>query len=218
MSHEHLLALEEARAFEATRRFEDLELFHVDFDELTGDPATEAALSRMARQRGRVAVVGPSGSGKSSVMAAVLGSFADAVPDEIVPLRIPVAVEADDTVTQVGLFARHVVSTVTRWASADLFTTAERDALERAVAERLQRTGRQTSRSFSLMTPGWLAHAGFAAEVHSAGEDLEARLSSADALAGLSRLIALFRAHELEPFLVIDDSDSWLRLPEVDRS
>lgn len=69
MSLSRLLELDALRAFEATHRFEDLDLYHVPFDELTGRPDTEAVLARMAARAGRIAVLGASGSGKSSVMA-----------------------------------------------------------------------------------------------------------------------------------------------------
>ena len=87
MSHEALRAVDESRAFEATRRFEELSLYHVPFDELNGDKQTEDAFTHMVANQGRVAIIGPSGSGKSSLIAAVLGPLALDLPDHIVPLR-----------------------------------------------------------------------------------------------------------------------------------
>ncbi len=218
MSLSRLLELDALRAFEATHRFEDLDLYHVPFDELTGRPDTEAVLARMAARAGRIAVLGASGSGKSSVMASVLGPFSEELPARVVPLRIPVAVESDETVTQPRAFARHLISVITRWASPELFTSAQRESLELAAADRRRRLGRQRYRKFSLGTPGWLADARFATEVKAAGEDIEAHSSATDAIFELGRMIELFRAHDLEPLIVIDDSDAWLRVPDWDRS
>src|SRR5436309_9059281 len=109
MSHEALRAVDESRALEATRRFEELSLYHVPFDELNGDKQTEDAFTHMVANQGRVAIIGPSGSGKSSLIAAVLGPLALDLPDHIVPLRVPVATESDATVTQPGPMARHFV-------------------------------------------------------------------------------------------------------------
>ncbi|CAN5683347.1 hypothetical protein BH18ACT15_BH18ACT15_01890 [soil metagenome] len=218
MSIEQLVSLDERRAFEATHRFEDLDLLHVPFDDLTGRPATEAVLTRMAGRAGRVAVVGGSGSGKSSVMASVLGPLADELPESVVPLRIPVAGEPDATVTEPHAFAGHLITVITRWASPELFTPAQRESLELAAAERRARFGKQTARKFNLGTPGWLADARFAVEVQAAGEEVENRVSTADAVFELARMFELFRAHGLEPLVVIDDSDTWLRVPEWDRS
>jgi hypothetical protein len=218
MSLEQLVALDERRAFEATHRFEDLDLLHVPFDDLTGGSGTEAVLTRMAGRAGRIAVVGGSGSGKSSVMASVLGPLAEELPESVVPLRIPVAGEPDETVTQPHAFAAHLITVITRWASPELFTPAQRESLELAAAERRSRFGKQTARKFNLGTPGWLADARFAIEVQAAGEEVENRVSTADAVFELGRLFELFRAHGLEPLVVIDDSDTWLRVPEWDRS
>jgi hypothetical protein len=218
VSHALLLELEARRAFEATRRFEDLELVHVAFDEITGSPTTEAALARAAAHGGRVAIIGGSGSGKSSIIASVLGPFANHVPEDVVPLRIPVAAEGEDVVGHSPAFARHVVATITRWASPELFTDADRQRFERAAADRLRAHGRQLSRRFHVGAPGWLADAGFAVEVRSTGEDIERRSSGADVIAESTRMIELFRSFGRSPLLVIDDSDSWLRIADLDRS
>ncbi len=71
MTREALRAVDATRAFEATRRFDELSLYHVPFDELNGDYHTEAALTQMVASQGRIAIIGPSGSGKSSLISAV---------------------------------------------------------------------------------------------------------------------------------------------------
>ena len=218
MSYEQLLDLDARRAFEATHRFEDLALFHVPFDELTGTPATEAVLTRMAGREGRVAIVGGSGSGKSSIIASVLGPFADELPEEVVPLRIPVAGEPDETVTQPKAFVRHLIATITRWASPEMFSHAEREELERGASQDRLRRGTETTRKFHIGAPAWFADAGFALEVRTTGEDIAMSASTVDVVAESRRMIDLFRAHGKVPLFVIDDSDHWLRIPELDRS
>ncbi|MDQ3530767.1 MAG: hypothetical protein M3456_00025 [Actinomycetota bacterium] len=218
MSYEQLLELDARRAFEATHRFEDLALFHVPFDELTGAASTEAVLTRMAGREGRVAIVGGSGSGKSSIIASVLGPFADELPEHVVPLRIPVAGEPDETVTQPKAFVRHLIATITRWASPDMFSQAEREELERGASQQRRRAGVETTRRFHIGAPAWFADAGFALEVKSTGEDIERAASTVDVVAESRRMIDLFRAHGRVPLFVIDDSDHWLRIPELDRS
>ena len=80
MSLAQLLQLDERRAFEATHRYEDLELFHVRFDDLTSRPETEHALGQMVARGGRIGLIGPTGSGKSSVMASVLAPLVEGLP------------------------------------------------------------------------------------------------------------------------------------------
>ncbi|MDQ3751751.1 MAG: hypothetical protein M3333_02525, partial [Actinomycetota bacterium] len=191
---------------------------HVPFDELTGAPATEAVLTRMAGREGRVAIVGGSGSGKSSIIASVLGPFADELPEEVVPLRIPVAGEPDETVTQPKAFVRHLIATITRWASPEMFSQAEREELERGASQGTLRRGAETTRKFHIGAPAWFADAGFALEVRTTGEDIARAASTVDVVAESRRMIDLFRAHGRVPLFVIDDSDHWLRIPELDRS
>jgi ABC-type transport system involved in cytochrome bd biosynthesis fused ATPase/permease subunit len=119
MSLELLEALEEARAFEATHRFEHLSDFHVPFDSLTGSESTEFPLRMLAEREGKVALVGPSGAGKSSVIASVLGPLAEELDEKIVPLRIPVATLRDEAATDPTTFARHLLETVVRYSSRD---------------------------------------------------------------------------------------------------
>jgi energy-coupling factor transporter ATP-binding protein EcfA2 len=213
---ERLTELDARRAFEATHRYEDLELFHVPFDQLTGRDRTEAPLLHMATNGGRVALIGPTGSGKSSVMVAVLGPLVENLPEWLAPLRVPVAASEATTVTEPRAFAQHLVQTVTRYASPDTLTRAEREAVEHATADtRRSRGGERTGR-LSFGAPKFLADAGVATEFKSGAEEIEQRLAAGAAVAETRHLIALFREHGQEPFLVIDDSDSWLRIGDTD--
>jgi len=218
LSYERLQELEASRAFEGTRRFEDLIFYHVAFDELNGDEHTESTLCRLVGNRGRVAVVGPSGSGKSSVIASVFGPLSMDLPENFIPLRIPVAAEVDEVVTEPGALAGHMVRYVTRWASPEKFSAAEKQAFERGVAEVQRRAGGRKTREYHVGLPVWLANVEFARQVQGAGEEFELRPSGADAIEHLKEMVSLFESHDLFPVFVFDDSDTWLRIPGLDRA
>ena len=81
--------LEELRdryVFESSPTRHDLGALHVPFDDLVGNHRTEHRLDGAVRRQERAALIGPSGSGKSSVLARVLGSDIEGVAQLIVPL------------------------------------------------------------------------------------------------------------------------------------
>jgi hypothetical protein len=203
--------LDEARAFEATHRFEDLGDLHVPFDSLTGTEATEARLRRLAEQGGKVALVGPSGAGKSSVVSSVLGPLVEDLAEEVVPLRIPVAATDAETATDPGAFSRHLLRTVIRY-STEILSERDREILARQAANTVSTQGRQRSHRFSVGAPKLVADIGLASEVKSGAEQFVDEASAGDAIEGAARLAELFRAHGREPFLIIDDSDRWIRI------
>jgi hypothetical protein len=83
-----LESLRAANALPHTLRYDQLEPYHVPFDELCGGSAVEGELAHWLAHRGRVALIGPSGSGKSSALAWVL---AHRRPENLAVLRIPIA-------------------------------------------------------------------------------------------------------------------------------
>jgi hypothetical protein len=66
--------------------------------------------------------------------------------------------------------------------------------------------------------PLWLANVEFALQVQSTGDEYESHASGADAVEYLKRMLALFASHGLFAVLVLDDSDIWLRIPNLDRT
>src|SRR5437870_3248636 len=86
--------------------------YYVPFDELFGKAVAEQPLRAAVEGGRRLAVVGPSGIGKSSLIDWVLG----APDDAFAAIRVPVSVERDETVTDPIAFAQHVIRTVSKYA------------------------------------------------------------------------------------------------------
>lgn len=215
MSLELLEDLEAVRAFEPTHRYEDLSTFHVPFDLLTGDALTEGALRKVAESGGRAALVAPSGAGKSSVIASVLGPLVEDLAEEIVPLRIPVAATDAETATEPRAFTQHLIRTVIRY-STEILEPKELAAMRRSAADQLSVQGPQRSRRWAVGAPKLVADAGFAAEIKSGAEQVNDEISAGETVEAVARLVELFRAHGREPFFVIDDSDRWIRIEGTD--
>lgn len=215
MSRELILALRREAAFDPTPLPQDLAALHVPFDRLLGEPRVERALAEAARAADRIAVVGSMGGGKSSVLAHTLthGNGFAALP-------ISVAPEHDETVTEPGAFAQHAVRVVSTWAAeVEMLSEEDRDKLLRAVSDTqaLASRSRQTHAAFTVQLP-WLVKGELARDIRRELETgAELRRSAAEHLEALKRLTRLIRAVELEPVLVVDDSDRWLRHGEPRR-
>ena len=208
MSADLLALLSRESAFDPTPLPTDLAALHVPFDTLTSGHETEGALRAAAHSSGRVALVGPMGSGKSSVLAHVFQ------PDEgFAPIQVSVAPEHEETVTEPGAFAQHVVRVVSTWAAdVEMLSEKEREQLLRAVSDRRVLPSRSagTRGGIAVQLP-WLAKAELARELRSELQTSEGiARSAAEQLAALSRMFGLIRTVELTPVLVIDDSDRWL--------
>lgn len=213
MSQEALESLRASHTLVQTLPFEQLEAYHVPFDELTGRETVEHELQYWATCGGRVALIGDSGAGKSSVMAAVFGAFSESLPEGLVPTRVPVEL-AGAAVTEVGAFGRHIVRHILSWAAPEALTNDEQAEIERRLADIESRSGRRRRGGFSLGTSRLLpVDVKLGADLTGAAADFDRHLGNGDVVLALRRLVELFRARGLEPFLIFDDTDAWLQLP-----
>jgi hypothetical protein len=212
MSRELIVSLRREAAFDPTPLPEDLAALHVPFDELGGDGRVERALNEAAQAAERIAVIGTTGCGKSSVL-----SYTLTAERGFAALPISVAPESDETVTDPGNFAQHVVRVISTWAAElEVLSPEQRDHLLRAVTDQrvLPSRAKQTHAGIGLQLP-WLVSGELARDIRRELEPAgEVGRSAVEYLEALRRLVRLVRTIELEPLLVIDDSDRWLRRGE----
>jgi hypothetical protein len=216
MTAERLALVAAAHVLNPTPVGEDVVRFYVEFDDLLQAADAEAALRRAVEANHRIAVVGRSGVGKSSLIEWVLGSSGEGYAS----IRVPVAVENDETIEDPIAFAQHVIRTVSKHAlEAQLITSDERNLILRASNERIIRPGREVTHRQGLKFPDWMLGGNLARDVHTHAESVDQSRSGAQIIDALEYVIRLIQEQGLRPVFVIDDSDTWLSIPGVgDRS
>lgn len=207
MSHEQLRQLQQARAFDGTPPESELGGLHVPFDELTGDRRYELVLSETVRRGERVALIGASGAGKSSVTAHVLHPYLD----DAVPIRVRVGEEDDSVPSHGAAFARHLVHTVAT------FLDQHDQANGTAAAKLDEKAGGHVSKrskklGLTVPTP-WLQNAALTYEL--GGVVAPANVSGQDIVGVAQQTLQLFMSAGLRPVLVLDDTDHWLVRPSL---
>jgi hypothetical protein len=207
MTCAQLESLRAANALPHTLRYDQLAPYHVPFDELCDSTAVEGELAHWLAHRGRVALIGPSGSGKSSALAWVL---AHQPPENLAVLRIPIALADDDTVKTTAGFARHLIRRVIATARLG---DSETGNLRNQAADTIRRSsgGRRRSHSFGLNA--WVLKGELARELTRSGDEFEEQIGAGEVVEGLQHLVELFRARDTDPVLVLDDTDTWIARP-----
>lgn len=201
MSRESLARLQEAHAFNPAPLRGELHELHVPFDEMTGGRGCERSLGDALRRGERVALVGISGAGKSSITQSVLGPMVEG----LAPLPITVAIERPEIAQDPAEFAGHVVRLVEQWVAGALPKQARRG---REITTAGRSRGRTSSQRFSI-APGWLsAKLELAYELQQASAQIP--LTSGQRVDQARQLLDLIRAEGLQPVLVLDDTDKWL--------
>lgn len=200
MGVELLVRLQDGHAFDPAPRHADLWRHHVPFDLLTGTHRCEAALEAALRRGERVALVGQSGSGKSSVTAHVLGPLVEG----LAPLLVPVALEDRSVAVDPVAFAAHLVRTVARYVRHA--HPGDQPSVDRIVGSRGPRRLSRVS-----IAPQWLgASVELTAELAAASAEPPARRPGQEVIEQARQILDLIAAHGLAPVLVLDDTDAWL--------
>ncbi|MDQ3935974.1 MAG: hypothetical protein M3340_15240 [Actinomycetota bacterium] len=155
-TRELIETLRERHAFNPKPQPADFAVLHVPFDSLGAGRHTEIALERAARAGERVALIGGSGVGKSSVIAHVLGFGSG-----FAPVWLSVANESTEVATEASRFAAHAVQVLARYAEeTDLAPEAERDRYLRAVADRKVLPSTEKGVSLGVKLAPWIGEVG----------------------------------------------------------
>ena len=203
MSLRLLRQLQAAHAFDPSPIRHDLGVYHVPFDQLAPGTSPEERLAGATRRGERIAIVGRSGCGKSSLIQHVLGPT---VP-ETAPIGVPVFGEPALTVTSVQAVAGLIIQTLVD--HADLDDQARAEALESASTRRVVPS---TAPISNLVLGGNWMNVGVQANVRRQVPSSSHLPRTAQAtLEVVHQLLTTIQSDDLMPVLVFDDTDRWLR-------
>jgi len=212
MSRALLIELHSRHALDPVPLRGQLAALHVPWDELTGTNATEARLRSTVESEHRVALIGASGSGKSSTIAWSL----DTPQRDVLAIPVHVRNEQDDVVIDPAAFARHIIDSVSRHAS-DAGLIDDDTRRELLVASTTSNALGSVSRKWSWgLTTKLAISPELRREVSTVIDDGATARSATEVFEVVTQLMGLIQAHSLFPVLVIDDSDAWLNIAGVD--
>ena len=192
-----LRLLADRYAVESSPTRHDLGALHVPFDELTQTVQTEARLDTSVRRGEPVALTGASGSGKSSVIAHVLGPLADGVA----PLFVPLAAMPSETIDTPSHLADHLLATITRLAAMAAARIDEDLAPGTTTIAKTRRLG-------GGISLGWMKVEVARQVTHQT--ELDTRAGFMDKMDAIAQILEIIADEHLQPALVFDDTDRWL--------
>lgn len=201
MSFTQLRRLDLGRAFNPAPRLHELHTVFVPFDSLTGERTVEHAARVALTHHRRVALMGTTGSGKSSVIGHVLAEAGE----EILGLRVPVSLEEPEVAVEPEAFLAHLLRHV-----REEVLDARPDSRP-VVDKALPSPGRETTRTYS-------AEAGFAGLKgglsYAVKQALEEQVATQTrAVEAVGELLAIIEDHGVVPVIVLDDTDKWVPTP-----
>ncbi|MDX5961821.1 hypothetical protein SIM91_00360 [Rhodococcus opacus] len=208
MSTHLLRALQNAHAFDSTPPEAQLASLHVPFDFLTGSRAYEDTLARAVRRGERIALIGASGSGKTSITEHVLGGFVH----DVAPIRVRVDMMTPSVSTHPPDFAKHVVHTVRKYiddhhARPDRRKASKTDDTAHGIADK--RPVKVTVGAGLPWLKGDLA-------VELGGVVHTRAVSGEDIVEQAQLILQIIAARGVTPVLVLPDTDHWIRRAGLD--
>jgi hypothetical protein len=210
MSYELIGILRGKHVFNARPDVNSLGTFFVPF---TDDRDLEGRIARAVVSRERVALIGPSGGGKSSVLQYVLR--ADRGERPFAAIWVSVLYEDDSTLTDPRRFAQTLAVTLVEQARTAeiLLERQQSEELLREAGDRIALPSMSIARKGGLGVSLWLLKTQLAAEITRTLGSVELARPAAELIGALDEVLSAIRAEGYEPVIVIDDSDRWFNLP-----
>ncbi len=201
VTHAVLRLLRERYAFDSTPKFDDLGVYHVQFESMSDGVRVETRLREGALGGERIALIADSGCGKSSVISFVLGPMAEGV----YPILVSVHSLMQDAASPERV-ADAVISQLAR--DIQLVVNDSSDALHASGSRR-----EVTQSGGRLRKVGVRAPAGtLRAEV---AEEIGRQITTTQQIELTEKIEVIYQSlrplHEdsLMPVFVFDDSDRW---------
>ena len=201
MSRELLWHLADRYTFDGSPSFSDLGVYHVPFDTITATTRVEARLAAGATRGERIALIAPSGSGKSSVVSHVLGPTAEGVAPIVVPVH-----SLDIGVTSPGRIADELLVLLSRYAEQVGALDTDNDPTTATGATRRITHSHRRSSGVGLAV-GWL-RGDLARDVRRQTQT-EQPITLGEKTEVLSLALERIRSDDLQPVIVFDDTDRW---------
>ncbi len=178
---------------------------HVPFDDLFSTNAIEGRVRDSAKHGGRVAVIGRSGTGKTSLVHHAIYA------PGLAPIWMHVAVEKPELIIEPIGFGRLLLSAIVDNAKRYL-SAGDVDQSLAMAGDRYQRSGtKRTKKGGGGVTYGF-GKLDAAKEVMTAAPDISLGVTAAMVATVLHELFEIIRSNGDVPVVVVDDSDRFLQV------
>ncbi|MCQ3807159.1 MAG: hypothetical protein OXB92_12745 [Acidimicrobiaceae bacterium] len=206
MTLARLKLLSDQYAFDATPRIDDVGVYHVPFESMSAGTPVERRFRGGALRGERIALIGDSGSGKTSLVSHILGPTAEAVAPVLVPVH-----SLEHNATKENLIADMIILQLPRLARETGYQIKDNnDSIgEKRQVTRLSRR----SRGVSVQSPGWMARAGIAEQIERQTTTTEPN-TLVDKIEVIHQCLQPIHGDELMPVFVFDDTDRWTAAAE----
>jgi hypothetical protein len=205
VSLEQLRALYKSHAFEPRPAQDWYTATHVAFDQLFDTDTIETRVRHAVAAGGRVAIIGRSGTGKTSLVDHAVSDPA------LLPIWMHVAVENPELIVDPLGFGQLLVTAMVDTGQRYL-SHADVDSSLAVAGERYQKEGsRRTARAGAGLNSGW-SKLDVAREVVTAAPDVSRRVTVADVGRALGGLFDIVHSNSLIPVVIVDDSDRFLQI------